>query len=152
VHDGGLNGKINFYIYRYNRLRDNEPATHFDNGMVLESATIDQQDLRIDLLWSADESLSRDYTVSAKLLDANGQVAAQLDVQPQLNQRPTSAWTIDDLIFDPHTLDLREGLSELGAGTYQAIVQVYYVDESGLVVVPTNTGEDWAIVGTVEVE
>lgn len=152
VHDGGLNGNINFYIYRYDRLRDEKPISGFENGMILQSATIDVDDLRTDLLWSADEALKRDYTVSAKLLDANGQVAAQLDAQPQLNQRPTSAWAADDLIFDPHTLDLREGLSTLAAGTYQAIVQVYTVDDSGLVLVPTEAGEEWAVVGTVEIK
>jgi hypothetical protein len=47
---------------------------------------------------------------------------------------------------------LREGLSELPAGTYQAIVQVYTVDDSGLVIVPTADGDEWAVVGMLEVK
>lgn len=152
LHDGGATGLATLSIFRFDRLADNEPVAIFDNGMILRSATVDGADLRVDLLWSAEKVLDRDYAVSAKLLDSGGQVVAQMDVShPQLNQRPTSIWTSNDLIFDPHELALHDGLSALPVGEYQAIVQVYVVDEGAITNIPTDSGEEWFTLETIEI-
>lgn len=151
IHDGGVSGDAVMSIFRFDRLDTSNPIATFENGMNLQSATIDEDDLRVDLLWSADRILDRDYTISAKLLDANGVLVAQFDSQPQLNQRPTTTWQPDEVVYSPHELHLREDLTTLPAGDYQAVVQVYFADENGLTNILIDSGEDSIVIGTVPV-
>jgi len=131
IHDGGTDGDIIMSIYRFDRLTDTRPLVTFENDMVLLSAEVDVDDLRLDTLWTTDTPLDRDYTISAKLLDADGVLVAQNDSQPQLNQRPTTTWTSGDIVYSPHSLQLRDNLLSLPVGEYQLAIEVYYVGDNG---------------------
>lgn len=136
-------------VYRYDVVPPaDEAIITFDSDMILRDVAIHSDDLQIDLWWSLDAPTDTDYTVSVILLGAGG-VVAQLDVQPFVNQRPTSTWTPDDIIYDPHILELADGLGDLPAGEYSVGVKIYAFEESGLVVYPTQDGEEFAIVGTL---
>lgn len=147
LHDGGASGEIVMRIFRFDRLDASDPpVATFENGMILQSAYFDKEDLRLDLLWTHEESLGRDYTISAKLLDENGVLVAQDDSQPQLDQRPTTSWQADEFIYSPHEMQLREDLSELPSGDLQAVVQVYYREGDQIVNVETEDDEAWATI------
>jgi hypothetical protein len=150
-HDGGASGESTMSIFRFDRPDNSQPIAEFENDMLLQSAEVDREDLRVDLLWSSDVRIDRDYTISAKLLDADGILVAQLDSQPQLNQRPTTTWQPDELIYSPHELQLREGLLTLPVGDYQVIVQVYLVEGSEIVNIPSQNGEEWIVIDTISI-
>jgi hypothetical protein len=112
----------------------------------------DTEDLRLDTLWTTTQRLTQDYTVSAKLLDADGVLVAQFDSQPQLNQRPTTTWQVDELVYSPHAVQLRDDLVALPAGDYQIAVELYVVDGGGLVSIPSMSGATLTPVGQAVVD
>ncbi|MDE2858916.1 MAG: glycosyltransferase family 39 protein [Chloroflexota bacterium] len=148
-HDGGASGNIDMHVYRYDRFADDPPLVQFDNGMTLKAAQVVEKPLRVDLLWETAALLKRDFTVSVKLLDENGLIAAQRDSQPQLNLRPTSGWHIDEAIFSPHELELMQRRSD---GEYQIIIEVYYFEAGQPVNIPTASGADAFTLATLFLE
>jgi hypothetical protein len=152
VHDTGVTGEVTMSIFRFDRLEPSQPIAEFENGMRLLSAEIDNEDLRVDLLWTTDTSLDRDYKISAKLLDSEGVLVAQLDSQPQLNQRPTTTWQANELIYSPHELQLRDGLPTVETGDYQVVVQVYYVDATEIVNIPYQAAKEWVTINTISID
>jgi hypothetical protein len=136
------------YLYRYDRLPD-EPVVRFQNGMVLQHAQA-YPNLLVDLLWTTDNPLDSDYTTSAFLLDEAGQLVAQLDSQPFLNQRPTMTWTIDEAVYDPKRMQVVSGAA-LPPGTYSVGVVVYAVENGEIVRVLTANGDDHWLLGTVTI-
>lgn len=74
----------------------------------------------VTLLWSADETPARDYTVSAFMLGPDGAFANH-DAAPLDGRSPTSTWQPDTPVFDAHTIDA----SNLPSGEYRVGVQVY---------------------------
>ena len=50
-HDGGTEGEILMHIYRYDRIDDAEVIARFGNGMILRTAAVDSDELRLDTLW-----------------------------------------------------------------------------------------------------
>lgn len=141
-------------VYRFDRLPA-EPAAAFTNGMVLRQFAIHPDTLRVDVWWSADAPLDKDYSVSVFLLNEAGQLVAQSDSFPFVNQRPTTGWQAGKVVYDPHVLLTpppnplpagREG--GLPPGTYTVAVQLYtYYDG---VKYPPISGGDWQVLGTVE--
>ncbi len=150
VHDGGVSGDINMSIFRFDRHENNQPIVTFENGMTLLSADFDRDDLRLDTLWTHDSLLERDYTISAKLLNADGVLIGQFDSQPQLNQRPTTTWSEGEIIYSPHELILSNDLDSLPDGNYQLAVQIYYHDGEKLVNVLSDTGEELILLESIE--
>ena len=153
-HDGGLAGEIRMHIFRFDRFderNEEELIARFENGMILQSASLDRHDLRVDLLWQTQEQLHRDYVISAKLLNQAGAVAAQLDSQPQLNQRPTPGWKMGDVIYSPHEMQLTGEADALPPGDYRVAVQVYYAEATGLVNVPTESGDELVVVDILNI-
>jgi len=148
-HDGGASGNIDMHVYRYDRFADDPPLVQFDNGMALKAAQVVEKPLRVDLLWETAALLKRDFTVSVKLLDENGLIAAQRDSQPQLNLRPTSNWHIDEAIFSPHELELMQRRSD---GEYQIIIEVYFFEAGQPVKIPTASGADAFTLATLFLE
>ena len=148
-HDGGASGQIDLHIYRFDRLQNTEPLAVFSNGISLSSATFDVEDLRADLLWRAYSPLERDYTISVKLIDADGAVVAQHDGSPQNGQRPTSGWQVGELIFSPQELQVQAPLS---MGDYQLIAQVYRLESGRPVNVATADGEEWVVLDVLRID
>ncbi len=130
-------------VYRFDRLPET-PAAQFSSGMTLRMARILGDEGRVDLWWSADTPLDTDYTASAFVLDAAGQLVAQADAYPFENTRPTTGWQPGEVVYDPHPL----ALSGLAPGTYTVAVQVYTWYDG--VKYPTANGDPWLVVGSLE--
>ncbi len=135
-HDG-----TDFNVYRYDRLPE-EPVAAFTSGMILRSATVYPDAGRVDLLWSAPEALTTDYTVSAFVLDASGQLTAQDDSYPFHDSRPTTSWQPGEAVYDPRFLSF----DTLPPGRYTVGVKVYTWDDG--TVFPTIEGEEWLTLDT----
>ncbi|MBI5302824.1 MAG: glycosyltransferase family 39 protein [Chloroflexi bacterium] len=78
--------------------------------------------IEIALYWQAISEMERDYTVFVHLLDANGNIIAQADHQPQSGAYPTSIWDAGEAVRDPFALALP---SELSPGKYTLRVGWY---------------------------
>lgn len=145
---------INVYedltTFRYDRLPD-ESVTTYANGMILRQATVYDDDLLVEFWWETDTPLDVDYTVSAFLLDENGALVAQLDSQPLNNTRPTSSWSVGEVIYDPHVLVPIDGQT-LGAGTYTVGVVVYRWSPDAITRILTEDGADNLTIGTIMLE
>ncbi|MFW5691822.1 MAG: glycosyltransferase family 39 protein [Chloroflexota bacterium] len=114
-------------LYRYDDLPA-EPAAVFANGMVLQAVEVDPAALRVDLWWTADMPLDADYTTSVVLLDASGQVVAQLDGPPPT---PTSQLAATGPVYDPKPLVIA-GEVPLPQGVYTVAVRVYLLTPEGI--------------------
>ena len=152
VHDGGVMGNATMSIFRFDRLDATPASAEFENGMSLLSAEVDVDDLRVDTLWTTDSPPDRDYTISAKLLDADGVLVAQSDSQPQLNQSPTTTWKADEVIYSPHDLQLQGDLTALPDGDYQVMVQVYRIEGSEFLNIRNTEGEEITLIDTIAID
>jgi hypothetical protein len=99
------------------------PVARWQQGIELASQTVilDDQGVpqRVMLRWQAEQVVQQDYTVFVQLLDANNQVVAQVDRQPQQGQWPTSTWREGDGIEDEVDLPPPTGQwSQLIVGLY----------------------------------
>ncbi len=82
--------------------------------------------LCVDLNWRALKQPDGDYTVFVHLVDPNGQVVAQTDLQPQGGFSPTSQWTAGTPQIDRHGLILPDNLA---AGDYTVRLGLYRSDD-----------------------
>ncbi|HEV7217030.1 MAG TPA: glycosyltransferase family 39 protein [Chloroflexota bacterium] len=80
------------------------------------------QPWRVVLFWTAPAPTPSSETVSVQLLNAAGQLTAQLDAAPQGGQAPTTGWLPGETVPDPHTLHLP---ATLPPGRYTLSVAVY---------------------------
>jgi uncharacterized membrane protein len=140
-----LNGVDMLDLYRFDRMPET-PVAQFTNGMTLRQFEILPDEGRIDLWWSADAPLDKDYTVSAFLLDAGGQLVAQYDGYPfaATAARPTTTMQPGEVVYDPHPLDL----SALAPGQYTVAVQLYTWQDGAKY--PPVGGDGWLVLGTLE--
>ncbi|MCC6804662.1 MAG: glycosyltransferase family 39 protein [Anaerolineae bacterium] len=125
-------------VYRFDRMPD-ASIDAFANGVTLRQFEILPGDDRVDLWWSADAPLDRDYTTSVFVLDTSGRLVAQHDAFPFENRRPTTGWQPGEVIYDPHPLDL----SALAPGQYTVAVQIYTWQDQ--VKQPTSGGDPWLV-------
>lgn len=138
----------NVFFYRYDRLPQT-PLIAYENGMVLRAARLQPDSLRVDLLWSVQNTLTIDFTTSVFLLDNSGQVVAQMDSQPFSGQRPTTGWQTDAVIYDPKILQLAG--DTVPPGSYQVGITVYHFTENGIENVTTLSGDEHWLIGTLEI-
>jgi uncharacterized membrane protein len=140
-------------VFRFDRVPPSDDAiTTYDNGMVLRDAALHPELLRVDLWWSATQTLDRNYTISVFLLADNGQLLAQYDAYPFNNARPTASWQPDEVVYDPHELVLIEGLESLPPGSYSAAVKVYLWTGDGIHDILTIDGANSTVIGTIIIE
>ena len=78
--------------------------------------------LAVTLHWRALRPPAQDYAVFVHLLDAQGQIIAQHDGQPQDGAYPTSVWDTGEVVTDEHMLDLP---ADLPTDTYRLRVGWY---------------------------
>jgi hypothetical protein len=80
--------------------------------------------LRVTLVWRANRAPKTDYTVFVHLMDERDALVSQSDHPPLDGAYPTSFWTSEDVIRDPHVLTIdrsaRPGLYSLVAGMYDS--------------------------------
>lgn len=104
----------------------------FDNEIALNSYRLSQSPLSpgaalcVELGWSAAKTPASDYTVFVHLVDSQGQVVAQNDMQPQGGFAPTSQWKPGSEIIDRHGVMLP---ASLPAGEYTIRVGFYRSDD-----------------------
>ncbi len=127
-------------VHRYDRPPQGEPLAVYESGLILRRAEVHPEAGRVDLWWSVDAPVDRDYTTSAFALDGSGQLVAQDDTFPARGTRPTTGWQPGELIYDPHPLQ-----PALPPGTYTIGVQTYFWADGAKI--PTLQGEPWYTVG-----
>ncbi len=139
------------YAYRYD-LADSFGAPPAEYGpialrrAVLPDAARPGETIHALLWWSAADAPPADYTVSVFLLDAAGVLRAQHDGFPAGGSRPTSAWSLGELVFDAHAIRLP---GDLPPGDYTVGVKLYTWWDGAIL--PTGDGAEYAVVGTVAV-
>jgi hypothetical protein len=93
-------------------------------GYTPEHTSFDRNEpIPVTLVWLADETVARDYTVFVQLI-VEDRVVAQSDAVPAQGSRPTSGWRTGEYIIDQHYLSFHEdaiaGEARLIAGLYDA--------------------------------
>jgi hypothetical protein len=89
--------------------RDASVLAAFGPAIRLHAATVVQPTadrLAIQLDWSTMYPLAANYPISLRLLDASGQVRAQLDTLPGYGFLPTNSWRSGELVTDRYVLSL----------------------------------------------
>jgi hypothetical protein len=135
-------------LYRFDRVPDATLA-HYVNGMGIRQTRSHPSGLFVEIWWSADVALSQNYTVSVILLDETGRLVAQNDSYPFLGQNLTSTWDIGEVVYDPHSLQLIDGLSSLPAGIYTVGVKIYLLTDT-LTIQPTDDGAEYQVIGEIQ--
>jgi len=107
--------------------------------------------LTIMLNWQVEREELPDYTVFIHLIAPDGTLAAQQDSAPVGGFRPTSTWSIGEVIHDRHGLllpaDIEPGEYALWTGLYDGAT-----GERLPVRLPDGNADDHILLGTVEVE
>lgn len=85
----------------------------------------DAASLRLTLYWEALADLPADYTRFVHLLDADGEIAAQIDGAPAGDSYPTGQWVAGEIVADTVVFDL----SGLPPGEYRPAMGFYRPDE-----------------------
>lgn len=89
----------------------------FEPGMRLTGYRLDRiaDRLHLTLFWRADALIGADYTVFVHLKAADGFQAAGADGDPRGGAAPTSSWTLNTDVIDPHPIVIPPALV---AGSY----------------------------------
>ncbi len=109
--------------------RDLHDTAQFENGLQLDNVRVNLttwgEPLCFELQWHTTRPLPTDYTVFIHVLDQNGQIVAQSDLQPGGGYAPTSGWPIGQPITDRHGLILPPTFAP---GEYHIVVGLYGPD------------------------
>jgi 4-amino-4-deoxy-L-arabinose transferase-like glycosyltransferase len=134
-----------------------ESVARFGDFIELTNATLTQSGsaaagvVFIDLGWRIDEAVAGDYTRFVHLIDADGQLVAQVDSFPLDGFLPTSAWNPRLPVHETVHVDLP---TNLPGGDYSVVVGLY--DLATLERLPVSVGEvavgDSIPVGQLEIE
>ena len=120
-------------------ISSEESEAHFERGLTLVGHRLDvvsPQELRLSLLWRAEEEIETDYTVFVHLTRGDT-ILDQDDSPPAGGYYPTSLWRVGDIVDDEHTLTLPEPYDpvkhKLIVGLYQlqTLDRLQVVDEAG---------------------
>jgi len=104
------------------------------------------ENVTLDLYWSTDAKLERDYTVFTHLLGTahnprtQGPVWGQHDSQPADGGYPTTQWLTGDTIVDRHIIPVD---AEAPAGQYRLEIGLYTVEDGRRLEVSGPAGEPW---------
>jgi 4-amino-4-deoxy-L-arabinose transferase-like glycosyltransferase len=108
--------------------------------------------LLLTLYWQALAPMEESYTVFTHLLDADQQIQAQMDSEPQGGSLPTNRWTVGQIVPDNYALTVAAGAS---AGPHVLEVGMYLLGTlQRLPVRDPDTGAslgDRVLLGTVQV-
>ncbi len=121
-------------------------------GYALSSERVAPGDtLLLTLYWQALRPVVKRYTVFTHLLDANGQIQAQMDSEPQGGGLPTDRWATDQIVQDNYALTV----SGSASGPYILEVGMYLLETlERLPVYDPDSGAplgDRVILGTIQV-
>lgn len=107
--------------------------------------------LFLTLHWQALEPMAESYTVFTHLLDAEGQIRAQMDSQPRRGSLPTDQWTVDQVIVDTYALAVA---ADAKPGPHVLEIGMYLLETLERLPAHDSTGAalgDRVLLGTVEV-
>ncbi|MCI0476606.1 MAG: hypothetical protein L0Y55_10195, partial [Anaerolineales bacterium] len=95
----------------------------FGDAINLDAYSIQRQNdaIRVVLYWRSLKP-TRDYTVFVHLLDAHGNLRAQLDTQPRGGAYPISIWDAGEIVRDDYALALPR---DLAPGEYRLAIGLY---------------------------
>jgi 4-amino-4-deoxy-L-arabinose transferase-like glycosyltransferase len=96
--------------------------------------------VHLTLYWRAISAMDAAYTVFTHLLDADNQIWAQLDSQPQKGQFPTTEWLPGDLIQDVYDLTLSP---DVPPGQYTLKVGMYRLETGERLPAFDSEGRRW---------
>lgn len=122
-------------------------------GYALSAARVAPGDtLLLTLYWEALLPVAERYTVFTHLLDASGQIRAQMDSEPQGGALPTNRWPVGQVVQDNYALIVSP---EAKPGFYLLEVGMYSLESlERLPVCDPESGEplgDRVVLGTIEV-
>jgi hypothetical protein len=92
----------------------------------------------LTLYWRALAEMETPYTAFVHLLGPQGQIVAQHDADPVSGTYPTPLWLPDEIVADPHTLDLPPDLTP---GTYTLEIGMYVAVTGERLPVPGSTDD-----------
>ncbi|MEQ8674730.1 MAG: glycosyltransferase family 39 protein [Aggregatilineales bacterium] len=160
LDEGGM------FVWRLDRPPQTDPLTVYsdpqndDNtdSLILRSAEVDAHPdgVTVNLLWAVAATPSREYTISAFVLGADGAFMNH-DSAPFEGRSATTTWTADGVYFDSHLIDT----STLPAGEYQVGVAVYAFTDQTFTEIRNLSADDcsdapddcrFIFVGTVTLE
>ncbi|WP_420644325.1 ArnT family glycosyltransferase [Candidatus Leptofilum sp.] len=85
-------------------------------------AEVKENQVRVTLAWQALAEMTREYTAFVHLLDAEGNLVAQLDRPPE--GYPTTVWQLGELVQDTYTIQLP---ADLPPGRYMVQTGFYHL-------------------------
>jgi hypothetical protein len=155
------------YLIRLYEAPPDPDGIGFDNGMRFHGMDVFARDsdqyetgviarregdpLGVQMWWSADSPLARDYSVGLFLLAPDGTVIAQMDAPPQVSDgsQATSQWEDGRFYVERRTLDIPMGTP---TSDYQLLMAVYYYADNTRFPAPGFTNADDLLpLGTVSV-
>jgi hypothetical protein len=95
-------------------------------GLARPDSVVRGSTLSLKLYWRALAPIAEDYTVFVHLVDANGNIIAQRDSQPQRGAYPTSFWDAGEIVMDEYALVVPRDASP---SDYQIRVGVYRAND-----------------------
>lgn len=122
-------------------------------GYALDAEQVAPGDtLLLTLYWQARAPMPVRYTIFTHLLDADEQIRAQLDSEPQGGGLPTDRWVVDQVVQDNYALTVA---ADATPGPHVLEVGMYLLEtRERLPVHDPDTGALWGdriLLGTVEV-
>ncbi len=104
---------------------------------VFPAATLHAGDFGLLMLqWRAPQSVGARFTISLRVLDAQGRLVYQRDAEPGSGLRPTIGWTAGEVVQDDAGFFIPPGA---GAGTYRLVLVVYDAGRGEELATPTGT-------------
>ncbi len=122
--------------------RARSSGARFGDAFVLQSYQFSEaaragESLNVTLYWRSIVKTDKDYTVFVHLIDAGGNVRAQVDAQPRAGAYPTSIWDAGEVMRDEYALSLPRDLApgdygiEIGAYEYPSLARLAVSDADG---------------------
>ena len=100
-----------------------EPPVRGEAGRPVACETARPGSLLVTMEWTTPRPLSANYVTSLRLLDREGRLLAQCDVQPGYGFQPSSGWPVGHPVYDRLVLSLPGKLPD--AAPYPLVTRLY---------------------------
>lgn len=111
------------------------------------------EEFTIELFWRGHTTPKDDYIVTLRMVDSADRVVAAQESQPVFGRYPTTDWTPDEIVRDPHQLTVPAVAT---SGAYNLILSVYRADSGERLPIshwiPLLGGKDSVTLQAVEVQ